>query len=32
MLAPRPTPKLEDRLLSALRELLFNTFGATLHT
>jgi hypothetical protein len=32
LLAPRPTLKLEDRLLSAVRDCLFNTFAATLHT
>ena len=31
LLAPRPTPKLEDHLLSAVRDCLFNTFAATLH-
>jgi hypothetical protein len=31
LLAPRPTPKLEDHLLSALRYSLFNMFAATLH-
>jgi hypothetical protein len=30
-LAPRPTPKLEDHLLSAVRDCLFNIFAATLH-
>jgi hypothetical protein len=30
--APRPTLKLEDRPLSAVRDYLFNTFAATLHT
>ena len=29
--APRPTPKLEDHLLSAVRDCLFNIFAATLH-
>jgi hypothetical protein len=32
LLAPRPTPKLEDHPLSALRDCLFNIFAATLHT
>ena len=31
MLAPRPTPKLEDYPLSAVRDCLFNIFAATLH-
>ena len=31
MLAPRPTPKLEDHLLSAVRDFLFNIFAATFH-
>jgi hypothetical protein len=31
MLAPRPTPKLEEHPLSAVRDTLFNTFAATLH-
>ena len=30
-LAPRPTPKLEDHLLPAVRDCLFNIFAATLH-
>jgi hypothetical protein len=30
-LAPRPTTKLEDHPLSAVRDCLFNVFGATLH-
>jgi hypothetical protein len=30
--APRPTPKLEDHPLSAVRNCLFNIFTATLHT
>jgi hypothetical protein len=30
-LAPRPTPKLEDRTLSSVRDCLFNTFATTLH-
>jgi len=29
LLAPRPTPKLEDHPLSAVRDYLFNTFAAT---
>ena len=29
LLAPRPTPKLEDHLLSAVRDCLFNIFVAT---
>jgi hypothetical protein len=29
-LAPRPTPKLEDHTLSAVRDYLFNVFAATL--
>jgi hypothetical protein len=29
-LAPRPTPKLEEKLLSVARVCLFNTFAATL--
>jgi len=32
MLAPRPTPQLEDHPLSALPYCLFNTSAATLHT
>ena len=28
---PRPTPKLEEHLLSAIRDCLFNIFAATLH-
>jgi len=32
LLALRPTPKLEDRLLSAVRDCLFNIFAATLRT
>jgi hypothetical protein len=32
LLAPRPTPKLEDHPLSAVRDCLFNIFTATLHT
>jgi hypothetical protein len=31
LLAPRPTPKLEDHPLSAVRDWLFNVFAATLH-
>jgi hypothetical protein len=31
LLAPRPTPKLEDHPLSAVRDCLFNVFAATLH-
>jgi hypothetical protein len=31
LLAPRPTPKLEDHPLSAVRDCLFN-IAATLHT
>jgi hypothetical protein len=31
LLAPRPTPKLEDHPLSALRDFLFNIFISTLH-
>ena len=31
LLAPRPTPKLEDHPLSAVRDCLFNLFAATLH-
>ena len=31
LLARRPTPKLEDHPLSAVRDCLFNTFAATLH-
>jgi hypothetical protein len=32
LLAPRPTPKLEDHPLSAVRDCLFSVFAATLHT
>jgi len=32
MLALRPTHKLEDQPLSAVRDCLFNIFAATLHT
>jgi len=31
LLAPRPTPKLEDHPSSAARDCLFNLFAATLH-
>jgi hypothetical protein len=31
LLAPRPTPKLEDHPLSAVRDCLFNIFAAPLH-
>ena len=31
LLAPRPTPKLEDHPLSAVHDYLFNIFAATLH-
>ena len=31
LLAPRPTPKLEDHPLSAVHDCLFNLFSATLH-
>jgi hypothetical protein len=31
LLAPRPTPKLDDHPLSAVRDCLFNVFAATLH-
>ena len=31
LLAPRPTPKLVDHPLSAVRDCLFNLFAATLH-
>jgi hypothetical protein len=31
LLAPLPTPKLEDHPLSAVRDCLFNVFAATLH-
>ena len=31
LLAPRTTPKLEDHLLSAVRDCLFDIFAATLH-
>ena len=32
LLAPRPTPKLEDHRLPAVRNCLFNIFVVTLHT
>jgi len=32
LLAPRPTPKLEDHPLSAVHDFLFNIFAAILHT
>jgi hypothetical protein len=32
LLAPRPTSKLENHPLSAVRSRLFNIFAATLHT
>jgi len=31
LLAPRPTPSLEDHPLSAARDCLFNLFATTLH-
>jgi hypothetical protein len=31
LLAPRPSPKLQDYPLSAVRDCLFNIFAATLH-
>jgi hypothetical protein len=31
LLAPHPTPKLEDHPLLAVRDCLFNVFAATLH-
>jgi hypothetical protein len=31
LLAPRPTPNLEDHPLSAVRDCLLNVFAATLH-
>ena len=31
LLAPRPTPKLEDHPFSAVRDCLLNLFAATLH-
>jgi len=32
LLAPRPTPKLDNHLLPAVRDYLFNIFAVTLHT
>jgi hypothetical protein len=32
LLAPRPTPQLEDHPLSGVHDCLFNIFAATLHT
>jgi hypothetical protein len=32
LLAPHPTPKLEDRPLTFVRGCLFNVFAATLHS
>jgi len=32
LLAPRPTPKLENHLLSSVRDCLFNILAATVHT
>jgi len=32
LLVPRPTPKLEDHPLSAVRNCLFNIFAVTFHT
>jgi len=32
LLASRPTPKLEDHTLSAVRDCLFSVFAAALHT
>jgi hypothetical protein len=32
LLAPRPNPKLEEHLLSAVLDCLFSIFAATLHT
>jgi hypothetical protein len=32
LLAPRATPKLEDHILSAVRDCLFNIFAANHHT
>ena len=32
LLAPRPTPKLEEHPLSAIHDYLLNIFAATLHT
>jgi hypothetical protein len=31
LLAPRPTPKIKDHPLSAVRDCSFNIFAATLH-
>jgi hypothetical protein len=31
LLTPRPTPKMEDHSLLAVRDCLFNIFAATLH-
>jgi hypothetical protein len=31
LLTPRPTPKLEDHPLSAVRDCLFSVFAATIH-
>jgi hypothetical protein len=31
LLVPRPTPKLEDHPLSAVRDCLFNVFAGALH-
>jgi len=31
LLAPRPTPKLEEHPLSAVRDYLFNLFATTFH-
>ena len=31
LLAPRPTPEVEDHHFSAVRDCLFNIFAATLH-
>jgi hypothetical protein len=31
LLAPRPTPQMEDHPMSAVRDCLFNVFAATLH-
>jgi hypothetical protein len=31
LLAPRPTPKLDDHPMSAVRDCLFNVLAATLH-
>jgi len=31
LLAPRPSPKLDDHPLSAVRDCLFNLFAATIH-